>query len=109
MKHDILGEQIKNARLHKGISQEQLAEMLNCSSRHIMAIENENKKPGYWLLYNLIRTLNIPADTIFYPERHNMPHKMDIAIDELVNMLYLCDEKTIHAITASVQEIIKSE
>ena len=109
MKHDILGEQIKNARLHKGISQEQLAEMLNCSSRHIMAIENENKNPGYWLLYNLIRTLNIPADTIFYPERHNMPHKMDIAIDELVNMLYLCDEKTIHAITAAVQEIIKSD
>ena len=102
MKHDILGEQIKNARLHKGISQEQLAEMLNCSSRHIMAIENENKKPGYWLLY-------IPADTIFYPERHNMPHKMDIAIDELVNMLYLCDEKTIHAITAAVHELIKTK
>lgn len=109
MKHDILGEQIKNARLHKGISQEQLAEMLNCSSRHIMAIENEQKKPGYWLLYNLIRTLNIPADTIFYPERHNMPHKMDIAIDELVNMLYLCDEKTINAITAAVHELIKTK
>ena len=35
--------------------------------------------------------------------------QIDIAIDELVNMLYLCDEKTIHAITAAVQEIIKSE
>ena len=72
-------------------------------------IEYENKNPGFCLLYNLIRTLNIPADTIFYPERHNMPHKMDIAIDELVNMLYLCDEKTIHAITAAVQEIIQAE
>ena len=84
-----MGTIIKKRREQLGISQEQLAEMLNCSSRHIMAIENENKKPGYWLLYNLIRTLNIPADTIFYPERHNMPHKMDIAIDELVNILLL--------------------
>ncbi len=52
MKHDILGEQIKNARLHKGISQEQLAEMLNCSSRHIMAIENEQKNLdiGYFII-----------------------------------------------------------
>lgn len=47
MEHDILGETIKNTRLHKGISQERLAEMLNCSPRHIMGIENEGKKPGY--------------------------------------------------------------
>ena len=59
MKHDILGEQIKNARLHKGISQEQLAEMLNCSSRHIMAIENEQKKPGYWLLYRVCEIISV--------------------------------------------------
>ena len=103
MKHEILGEQIKNARLNKGISQEQLAEMLNCSSHHIMAIENEQKKPGYWLLYNLIRTLNIP------PERHSISRKIDTSIDELVNMLYLCDQKTINAITAAVHELIKTK
>ena len=74
-----------------------------------MAIENEKKKPGYWLLYNLIRTLNIPADTIFYPERHSISPKIDTSIDELVNMLYLCDEKTINAITAAVHELIKTK
>lgn len=59
MEQDILGECIKSARMCKGISQERLAEMVNCSSRHIMAIENESKKPGYILLYNLIRILDI--------------------------------------------------
>ena len=59
MEHDILGEVVKSARIHKGFSQEQLAELIDCSPRHIMGIENENKKPGYWRLYSLIRTLNI--------------------------------------------------
>ena len=68
MKHDVLGKVVKNARLEKGLSQEQLAELLDCSTRHIMGIENEVKKPGYWRLFRLIRELNIDANTIFYPE-----------------------------------------
>lgn len=109
MEHDILGKIIKNARLRKGISQEHLAEMLNCSPRHIMGIENENKKPGYWRLYNLIRVLNISADTIFYPEQNETSLRENTAISELINMLYMCDEKTIKAITAAVREVINSK
>ena len=97
----------------KGYHKNNLQKFFLCreeqSRGHIMAIENEQKKPGYWLLYNLIRTLNIPADTIFYPERHSISPKIDTSIDELVNMLYLCDEKTINAITAAVHELIKTK
>lgn len=106
MEHDILGKTIKNARLHKGWSQERLAEILNCSPRHIMGIENENKKPSYWRLYNIIRTLDIPADAIFYPERQALSTEKDTLLNELINMLYNCNENTLKIISAAVQEAI---
>lgn len=78
--------------------------MLNCSPCHIMGIENEGKKPGYWQFYNLIRTLNIPADTIFYPERNELSPEKESLINELISMLYMCDERTIKIIIAAVHE-----
>lgn len=106
MKHDILGEVVESARIHKSFSQEQLAELLDCSPGHIMGIENENKKPGYWRLYNLIRTLNIPADTIFYPERNNASTDKDKLINELIALLYLCDTRDIKIIMSAVEKAI---
>ncbi len=106
MEHDVLGEVIKESRLRKGLSQEQLAEMLNCSPRHIMAIENEHKKPGYKRLYKIIRLLNIPADTIFYPERRAATEH-GAALDELINMLHMCDERTVRSVAAAVRESLK--
>lgn len=106
MEHDVLGAVVKNARMNKGLSQEQLAEMLNCSPRHIMGIENENMKPGYQRLYEIIRLLNIPADTIFYPERSSETSEKSSLIDKLVNMLHICDERTIRAIIAALHEVL---
>lgn len=108
MKHDILGEIVKTARIHKGLSQEQLAELIDCSPRHVMAIENESKKPGYQRLYNLIRTLNIPADSIFYPERNNMHNEKSKLIEELINLLHQCDIHDLEIILAAVQAASKS-
>ena len=61
-----LGVVIKNARLNKQFTQEQLAEKIGIGSRHIMAIENEGKNPSYEVLYNLIQILDISADSIFH-------------------------------------------
>lgn len=103
MQHDILGAVIKAARIHKGLSQEQLAELIDCSPRHIMSIENESKKPGYWKLYHLIRSLNIPADTIFYPELNTIADEKSILIDEITHSLQHCDVHDLQIILAAVQ------
>lgn len=106
MNHDILGEVVKSTRIHRGLSQEQLAEILDCSPRHIMGIENENKKPSYWRLYNLIRTLNIPADSIFYPERNKVPTEKEELISELTSLLYLCEVRDIQIMAAAIKKAI---
>lgn len=109
MKHDILGEVIKSTRIHRGLSQEQLAEIIDCSPRHIMGIENENKKPGYWRLFNLIRTLNIPADSIFYPERGIVYSEKEKLISELTGLLHSCNIRDIQIITAAVKQAVTLE
>ena len=66
---DILGTIIKRTREHSNITIELLASKVGISERYLYRIENEKKKPSFDVLYRLIRELNIPADSIFYPER----------------------------------------
>lgn len=102
--HDVLGEIIKNARIDKGISQEQLAEMLNCSPRHILSIENEHKKPSFWRLYKIIRLLNIQADLIFYPERRNIKSEKE----DLIKLIRKCDDHMIKIIYAALKAALEA-
>ena len=107
MKHDNLGAVVKNARIHKGLSQEQLAEQLDCSVRHIMGIENESKKPSYERLYQLIRILDISADDIFYPERFSSDNEKSHLIENITDMLYRCDIHDITIIKAAVTKALE--
>jgi len=100
-----LGAIVKAARLNKGLTQEVLAEKVGVGLRHIMGIENEGNLPSYEVLYALIRVLHIPADLIFYPEKQSK----DPQIEDIVRMLYNCDERALSVIRATVQASIDSQ
>jgi transcriptional regulator with XRE-family HTH domain len=83
MRNDImdkLGKIIKAARNDNNLTREQLAEKINISARYLMSIENENKKPSYNVLFNLIRELAISADMIFFPEKLHVDIKAELLI-----------------------------
>lgn len=61
------GHILKDIRTKKGYTREQLAERASISTRYLSAIENEQREPSYDVLYRLIHSLGISADTIFYP------------------------------------------
>jgi hypothetical protein len=66
---------------------------------------NCNQTPSYNLLFRLIRELEIPADSIFYPEQG-----YDRAESErLWLLLEKCDEREISAITATLQTLLTSK
>jgi DNA-binding XRE family transcriptional regulator len=56
---DKLGHIIKTTRNNNNLTREQLAKKINITPRYLMSIENENKKLGYNVLFNLIRELGI--------------------------------------------------
>lgn len=74
--HDVLGEVIKKARERANITVDTLAAQVGVTERYMYRIENEGQKPSYDVLYKLIRTLSIPADTIFYPEQDEVESEM---------------------------------
>ncbi|BDF69304.1 hypothetical protein CE91St41_02850 [Oscillospiraceae bacterium] len=103
--HEILGEVIKKARQRKSITIVALAEKVDVSDRYLYRIENEGQKPSYDVLYKLIRELSIDADLIFYPEK---PVK-DSQMEELVRLLYCCDERSMTIIKATVKAALDSQ
>ncbi|MDR1882319.1 MAG: helix-turn-helix domain-containing protein, partial [Prevotella sp.] len=62
-----LGSVVKATRQAMKLTQSQLAERLGITVRYLKAIENSGRKPSYDLLVQIIRELDMPADTVFYP------------------------------------------
>ena len=103
--HETLGEIIKNARIKADITVEDLAAKVGVTERFIYRIENEGKKPSYDILYKLIRELSILPDQIFFPEKQIEDSEME----NLVRMLYNCDERSMQIIKATVRAALDSQ
>lgn len=101
---ETLGDVIKKARQRSNMTIEQLADKVDVTERYIYRIENEGKKPSFDVLYKLIRILSISPDLIFYPEK---PTK-DSEIENLVRLLYNCDEASIEVIKATAKALIET-
>ena len=101
-KPETLGYIIKAARENAGITIEALANKVDITEWYLYRIENEGKKPSFDVLHKLVRELNISADSIFYPEK---PSK-DSEIENLVRMLYGCNERSMEIIKATVKALI---
>lgn len=102
---DTLGSVIKSARQRADITMEALAEKVGKTERYLYRIENEGKKPSFDVLYKLIRELSIMPDVIFYPEK---PSK-DSEVENLVRMLYNCEERSLEVVKATVKALIDTQ
>jgi len=70
-----------------------------------MSIENRQQIPSCDLLFRIIRELEIPADTIFYPEcGHD-----NVLIKKLQVLLSKCDEKDMTVIMATIQSLLQTK
>lgn len=102
---DKLGSILKAARKARGLTREQLAEIINITPRYLMSIENENKKPSYDVLFRLVRELGISADTIFYPENQHANTK----VEQLIRLIYLCNERELNIATATIKALLDNK
>ena len=84
---------------------ETLANKVGVTERFIYRIENEGKKPSYEILYKLIRELAIVPDQIFFPEKQIKDSEME----NLVRMLYNCDERSMQIIKATIKAALDSQ
>ena len=99
------GEIIKAAREKSDLTVEELTDRVGITERYLYRIENEGKIPKFEVLKKLVRELAIDANLIFYPEK---PSK-DSEAEDLVRMLYNCDDRSMKIIRATVKAVLENQ
>ncbi|MCP1109726.1 helix-turn-helix transcriptional regulator [Ohessyouella blattaphilus] len=100
---DNMGAVIKKARRDRGLTQEELAEKVGVGSRHIMALENEGKNPGYDVLAKIIQTLDFSADLIFRPDAVKHTAEQDLFISEFM----ACNDNEQRIVMETMRSLIR--
>ena len=96
--HDI-GRAIKRAREASGMTQEQLAYIVDRSPRTIMYNENDGQHPSLNNFYQLVTMFDISVDQYFYPSQ-NKGSECRKRIDAMLGSL---DEKELKIVEATIQ------
>ncbi len=60
-----IGNNLKRMRKSYGYTQEELAEKIECSTRHISDIEQDRTKPSYEILIRICNIYKVSIDDIF--------------------------------------------
>lgn len=98
-----IGAILKEERLKLGYTRDQIAERADIGVRYLIAIENDEKKPKFDVLYRLLRSLGISADKLFYPETMSND---DAEYLRLVRLLQSCNERDCKVVTAMIDTLV---
>ncbi len=98
-----MGQAIKKARESRGITREQLAEIIGYAPRHIQAIENEGQHPSVDLLIQLLTMFEISADEYIFPCKDTIVTSERRQFNAMVDQL---DEKEFSVAMATVSSLI---
>ena len=96
--HDI-GLAIKRAREASGMTQEQLAYIVDRAPRTIMYNENDGQHPSLNTFYQMVTMFDISVDQYFYPSK-NKGSECRKRIDAMLGFL---DEKELKIVEATIQ------
>ena len=96
-------EIIKAARDKSDLTVEELTDRVGITERYLYRIEG--KIPTFEVLKKIVRELAIDGNLIFYPEKQ----VKDSEVEDLVRMLYGCDDRSLKIIRATVKAALESQ
>ena len=96
-----IGQRIRKIRKARGLSQEQLAELIGISTTHMSHIETANTKLSLPVFVEIANILEVQTDALLYDEPKD---SVSTAICEISDVLEACDAKQARIIT----EIVKA-
>ena len=101
-----IGQAIKKAREARGMTREQLSEIIGYAPRHIQAIENEGKYPSIELFIQLIQMFDVSVDEYIFPDKEvkksSVRRRLDAQLDKL-------DDKELSVIEATANGLCKAK
>lgn len=87
LNYDLIGIRIRQYREAKGFSQEELAERINATERHIRNIETGKKGPSVSLLVSLANALDVTANDLLADHLTGSNKTFN---DEVIDLLTNC-------------------
>lgn len=97
-----LGDVVRRARTELGLTQNQVADMVDIDTRTIIHIENYKGNPKMEVLFPLVRALRIDAREIFNPELE----RSNPSIRQLRFLIEECSEQEAAALLPAVESIL---
>lgn len=97
-----LGMFIRNGRLDLKLTQEQLAEKLNCNLSYLGNIERGNNIPSLRLFCKIVRVLNLSANDFIYQKCHS-ENKTYL---QLIQLLSQCTPRELKILLENAQTLI---
>ena len=101
------GARLRAVRKERGYTQEQLAELIKLSTRHIAGIEKGEANPSFEVLYTIITVLGTSFDAIFNPADEQVERE----VQEIAGLYRVCPEHgrrlILTAVSAMAQEMVK--
>lgn len=85
-----LGRNIKSIRISKGLTQDNLAELVSCNTSHISNIENNHTKVSLNVLLTIANALNTSIDYLLSDQYENSSLALD---NEILRVLANCDNE----------------
>lgn len=88
--YKMLGLKIKEIRISRGLTQDNLAEMVRCNISHISNIENNHTKVSLNVLLAITNALNTSIDYLLSDQYENSSLALD---NEILRALKNCDNE----------------
>ena len=98
----ILGKVVKQARLERGLTQNDVAERIDVDVRTVLKIESQKGNPKMEILFPLIRELQIDPKEVFYPELQ----QENVALSQFQRFLSQCTEEEIQNLLPICEAVI---
>lgn len=105
MDYYAIGQQVRKSRKARGLSQEQLAEMVNISTTHMSHIETGNTKLSLPVLVDIANALDVRTDDLLERSQYTTGN----AVEEIAAMLESCsaqEAKVVVDIVKAVKQAI---
>lgn len=79
------GLKIKEARMKKGLTREQVGAKIEIDPRYLTNIENKGQHPSIQVLYDLVSLLHVSVDEFFLPANDLVKSTRRIQVEKLMN------------------------
>ena len=99
-----MGPVFKKYRLDAHRTQEEVAEKVGITTRFLMALENEEKRPSLDILLCLVDVLNIPGDAILHPQLQTM----DSEDEQLIRMIMRLNSRDKQIICSTILSMLET-